>query len=75
MKGSCPGDAGRLLPYPQGLLRMDIKSTSGEGWKEACRHPVGQHARDILESLPARVRTSDWREDRGEDEPSYASGK
>jgi hypothetical protein len=75
MKGSCLSDAGHLSPYPQGLLRIDIKSTSGEGWEEAYRYLVGQHARDILESLPARVRTSDWREDRREDEPSYTSGK
>ena len=37
-----------------------IESTSGEGWEEACRHQVGQHAWDILEGLPARARTSDW---------------
>ena len=54
---------------------MDVESTSGERWEEACRHPVGQHARDILEGLPARVRTSDWRKDQGKDEPSYASGE
>ncbi|KAH7364046.1 hypothetical protein BKA65DRAFT_128503 [Rhexocercosporidium sp. MPI-PUGE-AT-0058] len=39
-EGSCRGDAGRLSPYPQGLLRADIESTSGEGWEEACRHLV-----------------------------------
>ena len=54
---------------------MDIESTSGEGWEETCGHPVGQYAWDILEGLPARVRTSEWREDRGEDEPSHASGE
>jgi hypothetical protein len=54
---------------------MDVESTSGEGWEEACRYLVGQHARDILENLPACVRTSDWREDRGEDETSHILGK
>ncbi|KAM3081697.1 hypothetical protein ACMFMG_005147 [Clarireedia jacksonii] len=45
-----------------------------EGREEACRHQVGQHARDILEGIPARTRTGDWEEDQGEDETSYASG-
>jgi hypothetical protein len=54
---------------------MDVELTSGEGWEEACRYPVGQYARDILEGLPARVRTSDRREDQGEDESSHVSGK
>lgn len=52
-----------------------IESTSGEGWEEACRHQVGQHAWDILEGLPARARTSDWGEDQWEDEPSHALGE
>jgi hypothetical protein len=54
---------------------MDVEPTSGEGWEEACRHQVGQHARDVLEGLPARVRTREWREDRGEDEPPHAPGE
>lgn len=54
---------------------MDVELTSGEGWEEACWHQVCQHARDILEGLPARARTSDWGEDRGEDEPSHAPGE